>query len=237
MCQYNKRIAGALSVETINKFSPLSLERGFLATIKMERPFFLSGLFVLLILPVANFELCNEVDRTFDVERMYFVLEEALIGDEVLELLRVIFLRSEVSSVHFNVKLDMISPTLEMISTDDDDKTFCSSDQYHWTLCSNCRLDDIVFSTKGVSKYLADVKELQTVRLITLYLTLLHGNLMSFSVLLLPSAYKFEYDTVYEVYTKLNLSLDYNSDTFNPSCIVTKCALTELLTWVSEIIQ
>ena len=188
-------------------------------------------LFVLLVFPTAirSNDICYEIqDGTY--YDFYLKLEEALIGNTALmERMRVIFLHSEVVSVDFSVNF-----TANSIYNYDDSATFCRS-SYSWQLCRNCSLEDIVFSSQTVDKLSSDERKLQIVGLITYYLSFLHGNIMSVYILFLPSNYFLEYDIAFHKYVPMQLSL--NSLDYNPSCRLTKCALIDLLSWVSKAIM
>ena len=164
---------------------------------------------VLLASPaVSQFnKICDEVYDTRDYYNLYFKLEEALIEDRTaIETMRVKFLHSEVVSIFFSIKM-------------------CPLFQY----CSNCSLNDIVYSSLTLSS--SNQKKVQIVDLITFHLSLLHGNLLSTYVFFLPYEALVDTDTVYLEPVSLNLIVDNLAD-----CDLVKCVLGDLLTWVSTIV-
>ena len=193
------------------------------------------SLLVLLVFPMAIQQptnlRCNEI-RDNVYYNIYLELEDALIKSSILEILRVVFLYSEVGAIDFTVELGANTPNLSDYYFDRI-PTLCPSSNA-WKLCPNCSLEHMVFSSRGLNRFSSELKKLNIVYFVSFYLSLLHGSLLTVYVPFLPPPDIFGYDDQYGFYAPLNFTLEPLY--YNPSCLHTQCALRDLLSWVSTII-
>ena len=183
----------------------------------------------------GNFEHYQD-DPYFDSRYtgLYRKLEEALLNNKtLLEDFRAGFISKGDIPIHFWVKLELMNGTdVKCSEYPDYDPTFCpnaSSPGSPWTFCNPpnkyLKTLDLIFSSQTLSNLQAEEQKQSVDNSISL-LSLLHGNLLSL----------FQIGTDYNNDRhRSDVSLTLNIDTLdcNPSFNLTKCVLSELLSWVS----
>ena len=165
---------------------------------------------------------------------LYHKLEEALLNNKtLLEELRAGFISKGDIPIYFWVKLELMNGT-DVKCGDYSDPSFCpnaSSPGSPWTFCnpSNKYLKtlDLIFSSQTLSSLQAEEQK-QSVDNSILWLSFLHGNLLS---LFIPFQI-WPYGTGWHRSDVL-LTLRIDELHCNPSFHLTKCVLSELISWVS----
>ena len=154
---------------------------------------------------------------------LYLKFEEALLRNRTqLERLRAGFLSDDSLSVFFSVEFLVHNVS----SNPTEDHTFCPS---HWQLCDDCSPFGLTyeFRPQALSSLEQEEKEQKIDQLITV-LSLMHGSLLS---LYAPYYNEFgDYGNDYSSQFYLQLKMDNLS--FNPTCQLTKCVVSNLLSWV-----
>ena len=168
---------------------------------------------------------------------LYQKFEESLINNsKLLGKLRTGFISKEDIPIYFSLKLELMNGT-DIKCKDYSDKyttaTFCpntSSPGCPWILCQPLpdRYDntlDMTFSSQTLSSLQAEEEKQNTIQ----WLSLLHGSLPAiFGVFL--SDYEIDYGWHR---SDVSLTLRIDKLDYNPSFNLTKCVLSELLSWVS----
>ena len=164
---------------------------------------------------------------------VYLKFEEALIKNkDALEELRASFISPDISSVVFELNIEVKNLTSTAgCGVYDGYPAFCRSDA-GWVLCEDCLPQGTTFFQFRYIPHIHDKlkteKNKQTITQSIAVLSLIHGSLLSIYVpyYYLPS-YPFESQN--EIFT---LRLEAANWTCNPSCLLTKCVMSELLSWV-----
>ena len=159
---------------------------------------------------------------------LYLKFEEALIKDHsALEQLRAGFVSTETIPVIFDVNLEAVNVANIVCGTYNDAPALCSFSDLEWHLCSPWPLRFSFSSQTAQSEW--RMKEVD--KSITM-LSLIHGNMPS---IYLPYYNVFTNVINYEIAdSEFTLNLKMNNLTCNPSYQLTKCVLSELLSWVSH---
>ena len=163
---------------------------------------------------------------------LYQKFEESLISNsKLLGKLRTGFISKEDIPIYFRLKLELMNGT-DIKCKDYSDKyttaTFCpntSSPGSPWILCHNTL--DMTFSSQTLSSLQAEEKR-QSIDYSIQWLSFLHGSLPTmFMMFDVP-----DYD--HASYTSdVSLTLRIDKLDCNPSLNLTKCVVSELLSWVS----
>ena len=192
-------------------------------------------------------------------------LEEALINNKTLmNLLRQNFIITENVEIYFSVQLEVVNGTDISSSCGSDPHyyiplssfhTFCpsNSSDYKWKLC-NIPEKYVSHSLEMTyrSPYLSKIESERETDVVIAWLSFLHGNILStliFVPYILPESWiyytyfyndldyasNFLYDAV--MYTSVSMTLVIERLDCNPSLPLTQCALSELLSWVSELVN
>ena len=166
---------------------------------------------------------------------LYQKFEESLINNsKLLRKLRTGFISKEDIPIYFSLKLELMNGT-DIKCKDYSDKyttaTFCpntSSPGSPWILCHNTL--DMRFSSQTLSSLQAKEKK-QSIDDSILWLSILHGSLPT--MFMMFDAFLSDYE-IYSGWYRSNVSLTLRLDKLdcNPSLNLTKCVLSELLSWV-----
>ena len=178
-------------------------------------------------------------------------LEEVLINNKtVMNLLRQNFMITENVEIGFSVQLEVVKGTDLSSSCDSDSynytvssfDTFCPSDSsdYKWKLCNIP--EKYGFDSLGMiyrSPHFSKIESERQTDMAIKWLSFLHGNILStFSFVpdVLPGYYN-DGNNYNEIYTSVSLTLVMERLDCNPSLSLTQCALSGILSWVSELVN
>ena len=162
---------------------------------------------------------------------LFSKLEESLLSNKtLLDHVRPIFMSTESVEIYFNVQLQLdvngsnLSSCESQQHYDFDFDTFCPSNSTHnvWELCN---IPDQYGNTLDMT-YSSQTRS--TMPEIT-YLSLLHGSLLAANTPWLWYGYDYDRGSV-----SMNLTLERLD--CNPPITLTKCVVSELLSWVSKIV-
>ena len=187
--------------------------------------------------------------------RLSSKLEEALINNKTLmNLMRQNFMITENVEIHFSVQLEVVNGTNLSSSCDRDPyynyfpssfDTFCpsNSSDYKWKLCNipeNYGRDTLAMTYR--SPYLSKVESERDTDVLIAWLSFLHGNILSmfyFVPDVLPDPWGYYNDYLYDVviYTSVPMTLVMERLDCNPLLPLTQCALSQLLSWGSELVK
>ena len=186
-------------------------------------------------------------------------LEDALLNNkEVMNLMRQNFMITENVNIHFSVQLEVTDGTNLSSSCDINPyyltnytfysfDTFCpsNSSDYKWKLCNipeEYGFDslEITYRSPYFSKIESE-KEKYWIDVAIAWLSMLHGNILSmfyFVPDVVPEPLDYYYDGSDYLYVDTSVSLTLVMDRLdcNPSLPLTQCALSQLLSWVSELL-
>ena len=210
----------------------------------------LSFLLLLQIYPVSlqeNYEACHKdyfILYQWKYSELFSKLEKALINNKtVMTLLRQNFMITDRISIYFNVQLEVVNGTNLSSSCENQDEylsfdTFCPSNSTdHWELCN---LPDeynglqLMFRSVTLDKIKSEAV-VDKIDIVIIWLSLLHGNLLSSVTLFLWPYYFDPYDSE-NYYISVSMSLVMDTLDCNPSIPMTQCALSELLSWVCKLL-
>ena len=164
----------------------------------------------------------------FNQYNLYLKFEEALVKDHsALEDLRARFVSTETVPVVFIMNLEVVNVTNIACGAYEYTPALCLSSDLKWHLCSPRPLS-FRFTSQTASKLQSEQRIKEVDKSIKL-LSLIHGNMPS---IYLP--YYNVFTSVFDYEGEFTLSLKINNLTCNPSYQLTKCALSELLSWVSQ---
>ena len=124
--------------------------------------------------------------------------------------------------------------------------TFCpsNSSDYKWKLCNipeRYGFDFLEMIYK--SPYLSKIESERQTDVVIMWLSLLHGNILSTFYLvpnILPDSWSYYIiigDYLYDVSIYTSMTLVIERLDYNPSFPMTQCALSELLSWVSGLLN
>ena len=192
---------------------------------------------------------------------LFSKLEEALLNNKtMMNLLRQIFMGTGNVEIHFSVQLEVVNGTDLSSSCDSGPYyynntppvTFCpsNSSDYKWKLCNfpeKYGFDslEMTYKAQSLSKIESELRKYQIDVAIT-WLSLLHGNVLSTFYFFVPGIYfdgnYYFYDWIdyfydWDNYYDTSLTLVMERLDCNPSLPMTQCALSELLSWVSELVN
>ena len=180
---------------------------------------------------------CSGYDFPFfdqQYSHLFSKLEEALINNtELMEQLRHGFMSTESIQIKcFNFQLEVINGSDFITCIIDDyhtpECTFCPSEDSHkWILCYEYSLH-MTFSSQSLGSL-----QLEEADLAILWLSLLHGSLISVLGLFFIwplEEMNYDYEGDYSYFYDQTLRIDKLD--FNPPVSLTKCVLSELISWV-----
>ena len=163
--------------------------------------------------------------------------------------------------IDFSVQLEVVNGTDLSSSCDTDTDpyyyippssfdTFCpsNSSDYKWKLCNipeKYGNDSLEMTYR--SPYFSKIESEEEIDVVIAWLSFLHGNILSiitFAPFLLPDSWIIYYSYFYfdasnyaVISTSVPMTLVMERLDCNPSLHLTQCALSELLSWVSELLS
>ena len=204
--------------------------------------------------PQFNQDCARDFIGEWQYSHLFSKLEEALLNNKtVMNLLRPIFMGVEKVEIDFSVQLEVVNGTnlsSSCGSDPHDNDTFCpsNSSDYKWKLCNipeeYCDTLKMTYRSQSPSKIQSEISERESEREEHLidgaiaWLSLLHGNVLSTFYFFVSDFYFYfdENDYSFEGYNyDTSMTLVMEKLDCNPSLPVTQCALSELLSWVSEL--
>ena len=199
---------------------------------------------------------CDSPNTFYDWQytTLFSKLEESLLSNKtLLDHVRHIFMSTESVKIGFNVQLqlDVNGSNLPSCESqqyydyyDFDFDTFCPSNSTHnvWELCNMAdqygnTLDslDMTYSSQTLSKLQWESKRRKVDEIIK-YISQLHGSLLAAIVQFLWFGDDSEYGTGDYSDGSISMNLTLERLDCNPPITLTKCAVSELLSWVSKIV-
>ena len=171
---------------------------------------------------------------------LFSKLEESLLSNKtLLDLLRHIFMSTESVGIHFTVQLQLDVNGSNLPSCESQqNNTFCPSNSMHnvWELCNITdkygftKTLDMTYRSQTLSKLQWESKRWKVDEII-MYISQLHGSLLAAFFLF---GYDSEYGTGgYDDHGSISMNLTLERLDCNPPITLTKCVVSELLSWVS----
>ena len=215
----------------------------------------LSFLLLLQIYPVSlqeNYDACDKDYFHFyewKYSELFSKLEKVLINNKtVMTLLRQNFMITDSIAIFFNVQLEVVNGTNLSSSCENQYDyyssflsfdTFCPSNSPdHWELCNVP--DEYTNGLQLMFRSVESEAVVEKIDFVIIWLSLLHGNLLSsVTLFVLPNLWSYYYDPYdsESYHTSVSMSLVMDTLDCNPSIPMTKCALSELLSWVCKLLD
>ena len=190
-------------------------------------------------------KLCDSPNTFYDWQysTLFSKLEESLLSNKtLLDHVRHIFMSTESVGIDFEVQLQLDVNGSNLPSCErHQNNTFCPSNLTHnlWELCNitdkygfTLKTLDMTYSSQTLSK-LQWESERQKVDEITIYISHLHGSLLAAIFPFFWFGYDSEYGTGgYDDRGSVSMNLRLERLDCNPPITLTKCVVSELLSWV-----
>ena len=207
----------------------------------------------MLICPGSTDFRCGEnyYIEEWQYSHLFSKLEDALLNNKTtMSLLRQMFMGTENIEIYFSVQLEVVNGTDLSSSCDSDpyydyyipfssSDTFCpsNSSDYKLKLC-NIPEKHGFDSLKYRSPYFSKIESEREIDVAIKWLTLLHGSVLSTFYFSMSDVYDDGSDYFFDggKYDTLLILVMKRLDC-NPSIAMTQCALSELLSWVSELLN
>ena len=193
---------------------------------------------------VQGNDYCNSPNTFYDWQysTLFSKLEESLLSNKtLLEHVRHIFMSTESVKINFTVQLHLDVNGSNLSSCESQqNNTFCPpSNSIHnvWELCNvkygfTLKTLRMTYSSQTLSK-LQWESERQKVDGIIMYISVLHGSLLAAFFPFLWFGYDSEYGTGgYDDRGFVSMNLTLERLDCNPPITLTKCVVSELLSWV-----
>ena len=191
-------------------------------------------------------KFCDTPNTFYDWQytTLYSKLEESLLRNKALmDHVRHIFMSTESVKIGFNVQLQLDVNGSSLPSCESQQHydivvfdTFCPSNLTHnvWELCNMAdqygNTLDMTYSSQTLSKMQWELQR-HNVDNIIVYISVLHGSLLV--AIFFPYGYGSEYGTGdYDDRGSVSMNLRLERLDCNPPITLTKCVVSELLSWV-----